>query len=99
MTPCFGSHSVSDWGHWSCWGVPQSSEGQLHEGQAPSALPGGGSLQGELHGFGNCSLYCEWMYLFFFPLYFKQNKLSLCCLVLAVKFPCSSSQAFPEGEP
>lgn len=66
MTPCFGSHSVSDWGHWSCWGVPQSSEGQLHEGQAPSALPGGGSLQGELHGFGNCSLYCEWMYLFFF---------------------------------
>lgn len=68
------------------WGVPQSSEGQLHEGQAPSALPGGGSLQGELHGFENCSLYCGWIYLFFFPLYFKQNKLSLCCLILALKF-------------
>lgn len=23
---------------------------------------------------------------FFFPLYFKQNKLSLCCLILALKF-------------
>lgn len=96
MTPL---HSMSHWGHWSCCGVPQSSEGQLHEGQAPSAVPGRVSLQGELHGFGNCSFYCGWIYLFFFPLYFKQNKLSLCCVVLALKSSCSLSRAFPGGEP
>lgn len=36
-----------------------------------------------------------YIYFFFLSLYFKQNKLSLCCVALAVRFSCSSSQAFP----
>lgn len=75
-------HSMSDWGHWSCWGVPQSSEGQLHEDQAPRQRqpPRGASWIWTL-------LFLLWVDIFiFFPLYFKQNKISLCCVVLAVKF-------------
>lgn len=40
------------------------------------------ALERKVPEFGNCSLYCGWMYLFFFSLSFKQHKISCAALFL-----------------